>query len=39
MERANDDALEISLEDAHKINKDIKIGELSRSRNSTKRLW
>ena len=27
MERANDDALEISLEDAHKINKDLKIGD------------
>ncbi len=27
MERANDDALEISLEDAHKINKDLKVGD------------
>ncbi len=27
MEKANDDALEISLEDAHKINKDLKIGD------------
>ena len=26
-ERANDDALEISLEDAHKINKDLKVGD------------
>ena len=27
MERANDDALEISLEDARKINKDLNIGD------------
>ena len=27
MEKANDDALEISLEDAHKINKDLKVGD------------
>ena len=27
MERANDDALEISLEEAHKINKDLKLGD------------
>lgn len=27
MEKSNDDALEISLEDAHKINKDLKIGD------------
>ncbi|MBR3002963.1 MAG: transcription termination/antitermination protein NusA [Clostridia bacterium] len=27
MERANDDAMEISLEDAHKINKDLNIGD------------
>lgn len=27
MENANDDALEISIEDAHKINKDLKIGD------------
>ena len=27
VEEANDDALEISLEDAHKINKDLKIGD------------
>lgn len=27
MEKANDDALEISLEEAHKINKDLKLGD------------
>ena len=27
MEKANDDALEITLEDAHKINKELKIGD------------
>lgn len=27
MERANDDALEISLDDAHKINKELKLGD------------
>ena len=27
MERANDDATEISLDDAHKINKDLKLGD------------